>query len=652
MSTVIYLQSPQTYVPDTPVTKGSDGKPVSYIYDEKWDYTAMRDASASSRTMLSFAPIKKALRPVIQRTVFAYQQYYVEQKKKIPSVSELGSMKSGLLTIAECLNTTDWAALSDDKVFSQFKRRLKKLFLDKGFGEGKQIQINSSISKLNTLQFCDRHITSKDLGLNGVVNQSRQAIAVPLRIYASLLSQALATVEKYHPHRHEISLVMAKAHEIADKERAKATVDGITNPKVIGKRVTSAIKKIHHTIPDFQVTLSGAQLGQIQYQCAILILAFSGMRNGELLSLDKHSYRMIRGVPVLQGKASKGSDGKPKRGTWQTHPVAKDVLELANDMTEFARSLHQENLAKLNANAAVVDRAKRHICLTFVTGYIGLEVKRFVNTGLSQRISRFFSNTVLANEHDVEEFDRLNPSRAGSMAVGGGLPKLTTHDVRRTFAVFFKRYGFGSLAAIKFQFKHENIQMSDYYANNAYLQHLADVQLDKELLALLEEEGVQMGIDIFDDIYNKSEVLSGAAGKRIANDKFKKLQGGHQVYFNRNEMAALVRNGTLSAVKLPTGGYCLNSECSRVCGIGEFAADTSPCKHKVYTDREAKRLRHQTKRLIETFRGLNNGDKMYNSILIGLKQKIKLNENIFNEHNISFERFADEVAGLINVEII
>ncbi|TOC21890.1 hypothetical protein CGJ88_25535, partial [Vibrio parahaemolyticus] len=59
-----------------------------------------------------------------------------------------------------------------------------------------------------------------------------------------------------------------------------------------------------------------------------------------------------------------------------------------------------------------------------------------------------------ATTEDVEEFNMLNPTREGELKIGGTYSGLTSHDFRRTFAVFFVRYGFGTASGIKFQFKH------------------------------------------------------------------------------------------------------------------------------------------------------------------------------------------------------
>ena len=54
---------------------------------------------------------------------------------------------------------------------------------------------------------------------------------------------------------------------------------------------------------------------------------------------------------------------------------------------------------------------------------------------------------------DVDEFDLLNPTRKGTLHVGGFLPKLSPHDFRRTFAVFLVRNKLGNLMTLKLKIK-------------------------------------------------------------------------------------------------------------------------------------------------------------------------------------------------------
>lgn len=650
MSLIRQLNVPADYPADTVVTVNNEGHPLSYIYNLVWDFNDMQAIGNGKLAHVSFTYTSEQHRRQIQAAVYECMQKERAENKQHSSYHKLTKFRRGLQLIAELVGSPNWALLTDDNAWKKFKKAVK-VGVGKGqLGRGSCDTILSTIIILNWLGYCDRIISLKDLGVSNLFRASRQAIAIPIVMYANLLRNAISTLEKYHPYRHAISNVMGEAYRVAEITRAQAEADECS----LGYKqqlVKKAVQRITHKIPDFKVRLDGEALSKIQIQCAMVVMAFSGVRISELLSFNKDSYQIKADVPVLIGETTKGTGGRPRVETWQTHPVAKDAIELANDMTEFLRPIYRQKINGGQLQGRSLIKSLREINSAFLS----LEPVRthitYVNNKFPTRINNYFKESVIASSEDIEEFNRLNPSRRGALVEGRGLPKLSPHDFRRTFAVFFKRFGFGSSNTIKFQYKHKNIQMSDYYANNARLQAMEDILLDNDLLQLMQEEGIQMGVDFFDEIYNESDVLSGAEGKRIAEDKFKKLRGGHQVYMTRDEIESLLRNGTLSVVKLPTGGYCTNSECSRLCGLQEFTADKKPCAFKVVTDNEAKTVLRQNKRLIATFRGLNTGDCLNHSILVGLKQKIQLNELTLKEHKINFEPFTDKVEGLIKTEV-
>lgn len=340
-----------------------------------------------------------------------------------------------------------------------------------------------------------------------------------------------------------------------------------------------------------------------------------------------------------------------KNVTWQTHPIVKQALELAYDMTEYAR-VRYRNMIEQDYFAGRIsldklNRVKAQIECAFIqTTKYSRSLEHFAFSNPSKRTNDLMSSLHLkASLEDVEEFDRLNPARQGQLLVGGSLPKLSPHDLRRSFAVFVKRHGFGNEMTIKFQYKHRNINMSEYYAANAQLAHFHDVILDTELIDMMEEEGIRIGVDAYDEIYNQSGNLSGVEGERILADRFERLKSGHQVYMRRSEIEVLVRNGTLAIVILPTGGYCTNSDCERLCGIDSFVGEKRECPSKIVTDKEAKKLAKRRDRLIKSFGLMNNGDEAMNHILSGLKQKIISLESTLKKHNIQYSPFTETIEG-------
>lgn len=660
MNKNVYLElnKPSEFESDFVITTTSTGEPLSYIFDERWDYSGIKKKAVGKKSWVSFTSIKPAYRKNIQRTLASIITSHTEKYKSSPSVNQVKRWKSGLTLISTALQNTNWASIADDRVYSTFKKNLKSTVIRNQSSISVLDTAINAMNKLNEFDLCPRVIDGTEYR-EWSIRIKEQFIAIPIGIYQQIISKALHTVETYHTYRSEIHKVMTQSLSIEDYELQNVDI-GKNDNKSTQARIRYKSQAIEHGIPDFIIRRDGTEVNRLLLNCMITILAFSGARLGEVMSFSKSSYHekycdSNSPIPILKGETTKGNNGIPLFTSWQTHPIAKDALELASDITEHVRTRYKERidikLSKGDLTLDQYDHALREVNSAFLSAKSNMVKSTFIMSNVQRMLNKHIKELgILATEQDVEEFNRLNPSRIGQLKVGGTLPKLTPHDFRRSFAVFFKRYGFGSSATIKFQYKHSNIQMSDYYANNSRLQAMEDVLLDKDLLKLMNEEGILMGVEIFDEIYNESEHLGGVGGERIAKDKFEKLSSGDQVYMTRSEIDRLVRNGTLSVVKLPTGGYCLNATCSRVCGIGEFASEIKPCDHQVITDKQAKIILKQNKRLIKAFRDLNTGDPMMKSILIGQKQKIMRNEQMIKGFKLSFEPFNDKLKG--NIEIV
>jgi len=650
-----------------PIAFTSDGEVRSYHYDDVWNFLGTEAKGIGKKSTVSFLKTEPQYKRAIQDTLYELFKFYQGKDAISPNSCQLHSYKLGLEHIAKISGSSDWSLIDSERNFKRFKKQIKK----NGLGQGTiETNIVTVLNKLSELGIISRFVSGRELVALAVQKVRKQNIAIPIGIYQQILSHAIATVETYHPFRHEIARVMEEAYGIRAKvESGENLLKGLPGsrpdknlrmkyPNIMKRQRTACQRLIEHSIPDFDIQLNGTVLAHLQSVCQVVVFAFSGARLGECLSFNTESYHTKKTdggneISILRGETTKGNDGKPKIEVWQSHPIAKDALELAYDMTESLRSIYTLKIkSKYKFGAYNYDeylRSLKEVNSAFIPVYLNLQQDNYVSSNISTKINKLMSYwDIKANSKDVTEFDLLNPSRDGELKVGGYLPKLTPHDFRRSFAVFFMRYGFGTASGIKFQYKHENINMSEYYANNADLMRMNDLLMDTELLRLMEEEGINLGVDIYDDIYNGSEHLSGTGGERIAQDKFAKMKSDQHVYMTRTEIESLVRNGSLAVVQLPTGGYCINPDCNRVCGMGLFPSEKKKCIHQVNTDKTAKKMAQQRKRLIVQFKGLNTGDTLRNSILVGIKQKIKTIEVMLNEHEIKYELFNDRVEGLIN----
>ncbi|HAS3630047.1 hypothetical protein [Vibrio cholerae] len=624
---------------------------------EVWDFSPSHTVGVRYPLIVGFRATKPEYVNGIQDALYKIYHDYKDKNSSYLSVNHMNNIKHGLQNVADCLGSTEWRNLENNSDLKSFLHQLKQKKLNLG-------SIQLALRALNKLIGCGElnvYIDSKILMRCASSSESKQHVAIPHRLYQRILSRALEVVQIYHPYRHDISNVMTQAYDIQKRLRSgeRLATHGRGNSRdklsmstsAIMARITVALKSIVHDIPDFDVRLDGSLLSDILVSCLIVTQGFSGVRIGEAASFNGNSASEAivnsKKVTVLTGKTTKGNNAKPKAVTWQSHPVAKLALELAHDMMAANRAFYQKDVDKKERQGEtpeMISHMRTQLESAFLVPHITLQASNNYIFDPKHAIKKFIKNLVYkATVEDVEEFNMLNPTREGELKVGGIYSGLSSHDFRRTFAVFFVRYGFGTASGIKFQFKHENINMSGYYANNAELAQMNDLLMDEEILEDLKDAGIDLGVDIFDEIFNQSNHLSGAKGEAIMQDRIKSLAEGKSVFMTREEIEENIRRGNFHIMQLPSGAYCTNGSCDRVCGTLSFRAEIKECEHKVVSDKGAKVIAKQRERLIAKFTNLNTGDPLKSSILTGLKQKIQVEELTLKAHEIPYQPFNDHI---------
>ncbi|ELU9467052.1 TPA: hypothetical protein I7281_12360 [Vibrio parahaemolyticus] len=633
-----------------------DAKAKPY-HVEEWDFSPSHMVGIRSKLTLSFRTTKTEYVNGIQDALYKIYHHYKNKNSTYLSVSYVEIIKGGLQHIADCLDGIEWRKLENNRELKSFLRQLKQ----KKLSSSSISTILQSLNKLTGCGLLNVYIDSKALYRCVASNESKQHVAIPHRLYQRILSRALEVVEKYHPYRHDISNVMSQVYDIHErinsgeklvtKGRGYGRAEPSMSPDAINGRIRRLCKSITHGIPDFDIRLDGSQLTDILVSCIIVTQGFSGVRIGELVSFNTNSADEIivnsKKIIVLTGETTKGNNAKPKTVTWQSHPVAKVALELAYDMMAANRALYQKDVDEKERQGEIpemINHMRRQLESAFLVPTATMQVSNNYIFNPWKALKKFIKNLdYKATTEDIEEFNMLNPTREGELKVGGTYSGLSSHDFRRSFAVFFVRYGFGTASGIKFQFKHENINMSGYYANNAELAQMNDLLMDEDILEELKEAGIDLGVDIFDEIFNQTEHLSGAKGEAIMQERMQKLEAGESIFMTREEIEENIRRGNFHIMQLPSGAYCTNGSCDRVCGTLSFRAEIKECEHKVVTDKGAKLIAKQRDRLIAKFTNLNTGDPLKSSILTGLKQKIQVEELTLKAHEIPYQPFNDDI---------
>lgn len=638
------------------VTFDSDGKGVSRVFDVKWDFTALNQ----NKKIISFGHIDDKYRHDIQSYLYALMQWQKEKSNSNShvAVSTLIGTRNRLSTIATRWGKSDFSLLSSEREWKKCSIKLEGVSSESTCG-----YLASCINSLNKAGLVTRYVHKREY-MQWVAPDAGggQAIAFPEAIHVSVLKTVVEFVETYHPYRHQISEAMEKLYTYQDDmliaELKALDVSTLTYRQMLNfslrmSRKTSKWPE-RKAIPNFSFHRRGNWLGTLLRMCFICVGLFSAARKEELLSMNKESYDdSLAAVPKVSGFSTKGNKGEKIYTTWNTAPIAKLALELAYDATQAAREYSLERLDDGYQNGQLTQDKYNAMLQDLESAFISSDIPYNSETLINKTSLKYSIDVahdalnmqqfnIAASAEDVDEFDLLNPERAGSLKVGGGLPRLSPHDLRRSFVVFMVKNRLGNALTVKYQLKHRNINMSNWYANYSELARTNQLLMDTQLMNDFDAAIEASAVDAWDEIYNVSDTLSGAEGERIARNKAERLAQGEKIVMSRSELVALVRSGDKSIVLLPTGGYCTNRNCERLCSLMDIVE--APCEHKVVTDKAAKRLSRERDNLIASFRAINDmGDYANELILDARKKKIQSIEPTLVKHSIPFEIFNDDI---------
>ncbi|WP_124592957.1 integrase [Burkholderia cepacia] len=217
-------------------------------------------------------------------------------------------------------------------------------------------------------------------------------------------------------------------------------------------------------------------VNEAQLIAKLIIQTFTGMREDEVSSLPYHCLEIsvINGRPhyIVNGRTTKLSKGLAKRARWVTNHFGCQAIKVAQ---EIADAIYSNVCVK---PAKAVERTFDYPLFVSV-GYANLasrhmapEGGRFLPGDLkmwSQKLlqSRLFATIVEADLHELEQIDPHRAWRAEDKFKAGLPWTFTTHQLRRSLALYAQRSGLVSLPSLRRQLQHITEEMSRYYARGS-----------------------------------------------------------------------------------------------------------------------------------------------------------------------------------------
>lgn len=213
-----------------------------------------------------------------------------------------------------------------------------------------------------------------------------------------------------------------------------------------------------------------AVLIEIQLLVYLQVLSYSGMRGQEAQALPYDCLdeveRSGRKYYLIKGCVTKLSKGKTKRVEWVTGAIAHRAIEMARRIALL--------IYTLKGNPPQDGKSSSSPWHLFISPTYLREYRKDRNTPSLMKLARFkiIKERIMPiiQQEDLDELSRIDPHRNWGdemkFQVGDRWP-ISSHQFRRSLALYAQRSGLVSLPSLKRQLQHITIHMSQYYAKGS-----------------------------------------------------------------------------------------------------------------------------------------------------------------------------------------
>ncbi len=379
-----------------------------------------------------------------------------------------------LLTNEHCLVQLLDSGLSGSNILSL--RQILNILLKLGESQtGYKVPGNSLIKILK------RRIESFKEG-------SKQHPPIPTRIYSlviSALSNEVVGFERVAPRYLALLKECAanplmgksKSGQWAMKMRRGINIDEKqpSFPELLNQYDLTSYFKERGLGFDIKGLVSG--LVDVQMAAKLQIQVFSGMRSEEAQYLPYNCLETVvssgKHHHVIYGRTTKLNKGRSKRVRWVTSQEGQKAIHVARLIAEAIYTMNGETMT-------VTKSADDGFPLFVSTRYLPFSARRPVTAEASiyiptvlnfpkyPQLSEMLAAPIV--EEDLRELGQIDPHRAWGFEANFqvGQPwTLTSHQLRRSLALYAQRSGLVSLPSLRRQLQHVTEEMSRYYAKGS-----------------------------------------------------------------------------------------------------------------------------------------------------------------------------------------
>lgn len=551
-------------------------------------------------------------------------------------------------------NLTSLTALSTPNHWQAFTAYL----VDNEYSQGALEKTFSAINK--AIEFASWHklalgftvpIESKIEAKKLSDRAKQQTLVIPERLCDAIYGKAIALIEEAHPLRALIAKIENALQDnyLEGKRRldekvaqgakftfmnADSGVDGYKYSQAIqdnlpqtARDIIAPLAKKLSDVPlnngnDFQ-----RYLGQLITSSYIVCGGFSGIRDSELEKLTPDSYYKDtfeeRDYHMLQSHTFKLGE---KRETWVTAASSKTAIELMSTLTKRWRSEVVYPDPKYTGSLWVNQNARKKVPVLILNW--------------NARLQRFCQQfNMVVSEEDYQECIESNPRSLQkikqSVKVGQPWP-FSTHQFRRTLAFYCIKNRFGTLVALKQQFKHLYLAMTEWYSNGGKLASYRDLMVDDKVKALLNDINAESTANKIFKQWHSDEKLAGTHGKAIM-----KMRGDvPRIYSSWDVIYRAVKDGKLT-LHGSFHSYCKNGYNCDMDGVvlPQLCVDCGSAS-SIIDEQQAKWWQKKHRSLVAY---MTSGETISVSERSHYLTQIRAAENVMTDFEMGFAPFEPEL---------
>lgn len=373
-------------------------------------------------------------------------------------------------------------------------------------------------------------------------------------------------------------------------------------------------------------------LSRAQIVARLTIQAFSGMRDEEVAMLKYDCLHTVhdRGMLhyILSGETSKGNHGKPKLTRWVTNMdgacavdgaqrIARECRQLLREQGHEVEELSEFPLFPPIAYLGLGGRAPKG--MTSRIGPAKFELDR--SASLRERLQPVIEDA------DLKELEQIDLHRAWRVEeeFREGKPwRLTTHQLRRSLALYAQRSGLVSLPSLKRQLHHITEEMTRYYARgSAFAKDFMGKERSHFGWEWQKTQPVSAALSYIQNVLETDEVLFGAFGGWIEK-RLKRREG--PVVIDREDTVRRFQKGELAYRETILGGCTSTKTCNKLpmkwLNVGCITGCKSLVGHLSKLDRA---IAVQTKliRALDTSTVEYRGEKQILEVLVDARIRIR-----------------------------